>query len=121
LGDSSFAKAPGNVHAGAAQVVLNASEQPAEQLAEDVPLVLPSALTQAQRESGCVSGVVAIEEQMRDAQCRTVLVSLRNQLHVKSRLLIYKKGNARNQGANTRSCTIVAQNESKIRLHSEKF
>ncbi|KAJ7270351.1 hypothetical protein C8J57DRAFT_1508382 [Mycena rebaudengoi] len=104
-----------------ALVVLEASEQPTEQLAENVLLMLPSALSTDQRESGCVAGVVGIEQQMRDAQCRMALVSLRNQLHIKSRLLIYKKGNMWNQGANTRSRTIVAWNESKIYLHSEKF
>ncbi|KAJ7604057.1 hypothetical protein DFH06DRAFT_1021549, partial [Mycena polygramma] len=46
---------------------------------------------------------------------------LRNQLHIKSRLLLYKKNNSHHQGMNTRSCTIVNRNESKIRLHSEKF
>ncbi|KAJ6487280.1 hypothetical protein C8R47DRAFT_1216473 [Mycena vitilis] len=93
---------------------------PAGTLAEDVPLLLPSALTEAQRER-CVAGVEHVEALMRDAQCRTALVRLRNQLHIKSRLLTYKKNHARHQGANTRSRTIVARNESKIRLHSEKY
>jgi hypothetical protein len=49
------------------------------------------------------------------------LVKLRNQLHIKARYLNYKKLHARHQGANTRSHTIVNRNESKIRLHSEKY
>ncbi|KAJ7713255.1 hypothetical protein DFH07DRAFT_714787, partial [Mycena maculata] len=56
-----------------------------------------------------------------DAQCRTALDSLRRQLHVKSRLLIYKKNHSRHQGATTKSRSLVARNESKIRLHSEKY
>ncbi|KAK7053876.1 CxC2 domain-containing protein [Favolaschia claudopus] len=93
-----------------------------EELAEDVPLMLPSSLSATERgDGGCVRGVVEVESQLRSAQCRTALPRLRNQLHMKSRLLLYKKNNARHQGMNTRSRTIVARNESKIRLHSEKF
>ncbi|KAJ7025958.1 hypothetical protein C8F04DRAFT_1190993 [Mycena alexandri] len=92
----------------------------ASMLAEDVPLLLPSALAQAQRDR-CVAGLAPIESLMRNAQCRTALVRLRNQLHIKSRLLLYKKGHARHQGANTRSRTIVTRNETKVRLHSEKY
>ncbi|KAJ7235268.1 hypothetical protein C8J57DRAFT_1530958 [Mycena rebaudengoi] len=50
----------------------------------DVVLLPPSALTPAQRAMGCVTGVVGIEEQMRDTQCRMVLILLQNQLHIKS-------------------------------------
>ncbi|KAK7052722.1 CxC2 domain-containing protein [Favolaschia claudopus] len=93
-----------------------------EEFAEDVPLMLPSALSATEREDGgCVRGVVEVENVLRAAQCRTALPRLRNQLHIKSRLLLYKKNNSRHQGMNTRSRTIVARNESKIRLHSEKF
>jgi hypothetical protein len=92
----------------------------ADTLAEDVPLLLLSALSEAER-GRCVLGLEPIEALMRDAQCRMGLVRLRNQLHIKSRLLTYKKNHARHQGANTRSRTIVARNESKIRLHSEKY
>lgn len=102
--------------------VLGKRAAPANELAEDVPLMLPSALTATERTGvGCVKGVAEIEDAMRAAQCRTSLPRLRNQLHVKSRLLLYKKNNSRHQGMNTRSRTIVTRNESKIRLHSEKF
>ncbi|KAJ6467408.1 hypothetical protein C8R45DRAFT_1171845 [Mycena sanguinolenta] len=93
---------------------------PPTTLAEDVPLLLPSAWTDAQR-SRCAQGLEQIEALLRDAQCRTALMRLRNQLHIKSRLLTYKKNHVRHQGANTRSRTIVTRNESKIRLHSEKY
>ncbi|KAJ7926131.1 hypothetical protein B0H13DRAFT_1599892 [Mycena leptocephala] len=100
-----------------------AARAPAEesQLAEDTPLFLPSALAEPERSTGCVAGLVNIEALARDAQCRASLVRLRNQLHVKSRFLTYKKVHSRHQGANTRSRTLVARNESKIRLHSEKY
>ncbi|KAF7342709.1 CxC2 domain-containing protein [Mycena sanguinolenta] len=95
---------------------------PADELPEDVPLMLPSSLTVAEREGGgCVKGVLEVEESMRAAQCRTALPRLQNQLHIKSQLLLYKKHNARHQGMNTRSRTLVTHNESKIRLRSEKF
>ncbi|KAJ7019902.1 hypothetical protein C8F04DRAFT_1275729 [Mycena alexandri] len=85
-----------------------------------MPLLLPSALTVAQRATA-VAGLEVREESMRDAQCREALVRLRNQLHIKSRFLVYKGLHARHQGANIRSRTIVTRNESKIRLHSEKY
>ncbi|KAJ7223217.1 hypothetical protein GGX14DRAFT_352104, partial [Mycena pura] len=94
---------------------------PPETRAEDVPLLLPSALTVAQRAGGCMSGLLEMEKELRDAQCRTAHQLLLNQLTIKSRLFLYKKYNVRHQGMNTRSRTVVARNESKIRLHSEKY
>ncbi|KAJ7801750.1 hypothetical protein B0H14DRAFT_3489222 [Mycena olivaceomarginata] len=106
----------------AIQVLAKRPAAAAEELAENVPLILPSSLTAAEREDGgCAKGILEIEDSLRAAQCRTALPRLRRQLHVKSRLLLYKKHNSRHQGMNTRSRTIVARNESKIRLHSEKF
>ncbi|KAJ7468406.1 hypothetical protein B0H11DRAFT_1732318 [Mycena galericulata] len=104
----------------AALQVLGDKHLPDDILAEDVPLMLPSALSLAQRDA-CVAGLPEIESMMRDAQCRTALVRLRNQLHIKSRLLLYKGNHTRHQGSKTRAQTIVARNESKIRLHSEKY
>ncbi|KAJ7604794.1 hypothetical protein DFH06DRAFT_1150853 [Mycena polygramma] len=96
-------------------------EANSEELPETTPLMLPSAMTAAERETGCMAGVHLIEGLARDAQCSAALVRLRNQLHVKSRFLTYKELHSRNQGANTRSRTLVARNESKILLHSEKY
>ncbi|KAJ7705144.1 hypothetical protein B0H16DRAFT_1747395 [Mycena metata] len=94
-----------------------ANDEPPEQ----TPLFLPSALSTAQRNVEPLKRLAWMEDQLRDGQCTTALVRLRNQLHMKSRLLTYKRIQSRNQGANTRSQTIVARNESKIRLHSEKY
>jgi hypothetical protein len=88
---------------------------------ENVPLFLPSALTPAQRQLDGVKDLAAIEDSVRDVQCSSALERLRRQLHVKSRLLTYKKWQSRHQGANTRSRGIVERNETKIRLHSEKY
>ncbi|KAJ7030837.1 hypothetical protein C8F04DRAFT_1186481 [Mycena alexandri] len=102
-------------------VALESREAPVGELPENEPLFLPSALSEAERAAGCSEGLVDIEMLLRNAQCQTSLVWLRNQLHIKARFLNYKKLHARHQGANTRSRTIVARNESKIRLHSEKY
>jgi hypothetical protein len=105
----------------AALLALARHNSPPKEQAENVPLFLPSALTRPERESDCVTGVDVIEDLFCDAQCGTSLVQLRSQLHVKARLLNYKKLHARHQGANTRAWTIVFRNESKIRLQSEKY
>ncbi|KAJ7895669.1 hypothetical protein B0H13DRAFT_1624341 [Mycena leptocephala] len=95
---------------------------PEDELPENTPLMLPLALSAVERAGGgCPDKLISMEDSMREAQCRTSLVRLRSQLHVKSRLLLYKKNHSRAQHMNTRSRTIVARNESKIRLHSEKF
>ncbi|KAJ7164569.1 hypothetical protein C8R43DRAFT_1122450 [Mycena crocata] len=106
---------PASLLALAARVI------PSDEEVETEPLFLPSALSAAQRAAPLMTRLSIIEDQMRDAQCGTALVRLRNQLHIKSRLLTYKKLHSRNQGANTRARTLVARNESKICLHSEKY
>ncbi|KAJ7045335.1 hypothetical protein C8F04DRAFT_940271, partial [Mycena alexandri] len=105
---------------GALQLLARLPDKP-DELPEDTPLMLPSAMPLREREKGCVEGVDALEGLARDAQCAAALIRLRNQLHIKSRFMVYKKNNARHQAANTRSRTLVARNESKIRLHSEKY
>ncbi|KAJ7842742.1 hypothetical protein B0H13DRAFT_1648725, partial [Mycena leptocephala] len=102
-------------------VALEARNAPADELPENEPLFLPSVLSAAARETGCTKGLLEMELLMRDAQCRSALIQLRNQLHIKSRYLNYKKLHTRHQGANTRAPTIVHRNETKIRLHSEKY
>ncbi|KAJ7155748.1 hypothetical protein C8R46DRAFT_910450 [Mycena filopes] len=105
----------------AALQILGDQRIPEDILVENMPLVLPSAMPAEARAAGCTPGLPDIEALMRHAQCRGALSSLRNQLHIKSRLMIYKKDQVRAQGASTRSQTIVARNESKIGLHSEKY
>ncbi|KAJ7300569.1 hypothetical protein DFH08DRAFT_725203 [Mycena albidolilacea] len=102
-------------------VALEAHDAPADELPENEPLFLPSVLLAATRETGCTKGLLEMELLMQEAQCRSSLIRLRNQLHIKSRYLNYKKLHVRHQGANTRARTIVHRNESKIRLHSEKY
>ncbi|KAK7033875.1 CxC2 domain-containing protein [Favolaschia claudopus] len=94
---------------------------PDDEQPENTPLFLPSALTDAQRAVEPLASLAIIESSLRDAQCSSALVGIRTQLHVKSRLLTYKEVHARHQGANTRSRALVTRNETKIRLHSEKY
>ncbi|KAJ7797034.1 hypothetical protein B0H14DRAFT_3093238 [Mycena olivaceomarginata] len=90
---------------------------PAEELAEQVPLMLPSSLSAAERgDGGCAKGVLEVEDSLREAQYRTALPRLRNQLHIKSQLLLYKKHNTRHQGMNTCSRTIKFQMAWQARL-----
>ncbi|KAK7061181.1 CxC2 domain-containing protein [Favolaschia claudopus] len=89
---------------------------------EDEPLFLPSSLLASERAGGgCTEGLFEMEQLMRDAQCRSAIVKLRNQLVIKARFLNYKKLHARHQGATTRARSLVNRNELKIRLHSEKY
>ncbi|KAJ7042238.1 hypothetical protein C8F04DRAFT_946268 [Mycena alexandri] len=92
----------------------------ASQLPEDAPLFLPSALSDQERATGCTAGLVNIEAQARNAQCRSALVRLRNQLHIKTRFLIYKKIHSRHQGVNTRARTILSRRQAKRERQEER-
>ncbi|KAK7013942.1 CxC2 domain-containing protein [Favolaschia claudopus] len=119
-GIARFRKLQATYTPGALQALSRRAAAP-DEVPESTPLMLPSALTRQEREAGCISGVQHIERLARDAQCSEALMKLRNQLHIKSRFCTYKELHARHQGANTRARNLVARNESKIRLHSEKY
>ncbi|THU93004.1 hypothetical protein K435DRAFT_671013, partial [Dendrothele bispora CBS 962.96] len=90
--------------------------------AEDIPLLLPSALTRSQRLSGqCNSNLAEIESRLRDAQCEESLNKLRHGLLVKRRLLDYKNRNARHQGPTTRSRSYINQQQYKIDLSAATY
>ncbi|KAJ7138999.1 hypothetical protein C8R44DRAFT_938433 [Mycena epipterygia] len=96
-------------------------EKEKEARVENVPLFLPSALTEAQRMSGCFKGVVKIEERVRDAQCRSALEQIRSSLHIKACFWTYKGDPVRNQGAMTRARNLMDRNDAKIRMEAEKY
>jgi hypothetical protein len=103
-------------------MALENRDAPANEQAEDEPLFLPSALSEAEHgNGGCTPGLYEMELLMREAQCGSALAKLRNQLVIKARFLNYKSLHARGQGSTTRARSIVARNELKIRLHSEKY
>ncbi|KAF7305724.1 CxC2 domain-containing protein [Mycena chlorophos] len=105
----------------AALIRLKALQLGSDVLVENIPLIPPSALTAKERDIGCQEGLQELEVTLRQAQCRVALVALRNQLHIKSRLMKYKKFSSRHQKTNTRTRTLVNRNESKIKLHAEKY
>ncbi|KAF7321840.1 CxC2 domain-containing protein [Mycena kentingensis (nom. inval.)] len=110
------------IYMPSALVSLDSLKLPQSTVAEMVPLLPPSALLEALRgNEGCRGGLVELERQLRNAQCRSALASLRLQLHVKQRLLAYKRNHSCHQGANTRSRALIARNESKILRHSDKY
>ncbi|KAF8205189.1 hypothetical protein K438DRAFT_1543320, partial [Mycena galopus ATCC 62051] len=98
-------------------LMLENYEAPADEAPEHTPLFLPSALPASVR----AQEPSVIENSLRDAQLCTSLSALQSQLHVKDRLFPYKRLQSRNQGANTHAHGIVNRNETKIRLHSEKY
>ncbi|KAF7321124.1 CxC2 domain-containing protein [Mycena chlorophos] len=106
----------------AALRILEQLDLPQTTHAERVPLLPPSALSATERANGGTKdGLVEIEQGFRDAQCRSALASLLVHLHVKARLALYKKQHARGQGMNTRSRTLLEQNERKILSCSDKY
>ncbi|KAJ7185939.1 hypothetical protein C8R46DRAFT_1208043 [Mycena filopes] len=119
-GIARFRKLQATYSPGALQALARRPHKP-EETPELTPLMLPSALTEEERAAGCVGAVSTYEAVARDAQCEAAMLRLRQQLHIKSRFMVYKKNHSRHQGANTRSRTLVARNESKICLHSEKY
>jgi hypothetical protein len=88
---------------------------------ENVPLLLPSTLTQMQREAGCFKNVTAIEERLRDMQCGTGLEEICSTQHVKSQFRMYKGGQVHHQGTTTCSCNLMNRNNARLHLYAEKY
>ena len=91
-----------------------------EDLPEDTKLFLPSELPPTAL-AGCTDDLANIEERLRDAQLYDSLDKLRVQLHIKSRMLIFKGRNIRNQKPNLRAQRHLTVNESKIKIFAEKY
>jgi hypothetical protein len=90
--------------------------------AEELPLLLPSSLTDSQRASpGCVPGLVEIERRFREAQLGQTLNDLCQALVVRQRLLRYKKVNARKQGPTTRTRGIINRQLENINVLAEIY
>ncbi|KAJ7459215.1 hypothetical protein FB451DRAFT_1046247 [Mycena latifolia] len=112
---------PGALQALAERPAPGPGKEEEAALAENVPLCLPSALSEELRASGCNKKVVDIETRLRDTQCRSALDQIRNYLHVKSRFRTYKGGNVRHQGTTTRARNLMNRNDAKIRMQAEKY
>ncbi|KAJ3713060.1 hypothetical protein C8R42DRAFT_593680 [Lentinula raphanica] len=83
--------------------------------------MLPSTLPVSERISGCRSGLALIEEQLREAQLRASLNSLQNHLHMKFRLLTYRKTNVKAQGMITKSQALLKRNQRQIDSDAKKY
>ncbi|KAJ3964660.1 hypothetical protein EV361DRAFT_873830 [Lentinula raphanica] len=88
---------------------------------EDIPVVFPSTLPATERTSGCRTGLVSIEEQLCEAQLRAALNNLRNHLHMKFRLLTYRKTNVKAQGMITKSQALLKRNQRQIECDTRKY
>lgn len=91
----------------------------AQAIVEDIPLLPPTALVGLGHTVS--SSLVNIEIEFRQAQLRSSLGDLQNQLFVKSRLLTQKNLHARHQGATTRARGLLQINEGKIKHHVAKY
>ncbi|KAJ3722201.1 hypothetical protein C8R42DRAFT_720583 [Lentinula raphanica] len=98
---------------GALQFLGQRTVEPEEHI-ENIPCVFPSDLSVEQRTTGCHVGLPQIEEQLREAQLRGALDSLRNHLHMKSRLLTYRKSNVKAQAMITKSQALLKRNQKQI-------
>ncbi|KAJ3779710.1 hypothetical protein GGU10DRAFT_337786 [Lentinula aff. detonsa] len=88
---------------------------------ENIPIVLPLSLPASERISGCRSGLASIEEQLRKAHLRASLNSLQNHLHIKFRLLTYRKTNIKAQGMITKSQALLKRNQRQIESDAKKY
>jgi hypothetical protein len=80
--------------------------QDKEEQAEDVPLLLPLALSELQT-IGCVPGLAEIEQKLCEAQCVDSLKQLQNHLHMKAHLITHKGLYVWHQGPNTHAHSLI--------------
>ncbi|KAJ3716228.1 hypothetical protein C8R42DRAFT_589224, partial [Lentinula raphanica] len=109
------------VYMPAAIQKLAEAEDITEENAEDTVLVFPSDLSDSERESGCRAGILAIERKLREGQLSSSLDKLRNNLHIKSRLLTYRTTNVAHQARVTKSQTLLARTQQQIELAARKY
>ena len=86
----------------------------------DVPLFLPSTLSDAARFK-CPPKLVAMEKEIRLGQCYDTLSSLRHHLHSRSRLLKDKYVNVQSQGPNTKSQGLVDRTAAQISAAADRY
>ncbi|KAF9540711.1 hypothetical protein CPC08DRAFT_650802 [Agrocybe pediades] len=91
-------------------------------LPENEDIWLPSRIpTAVDRARMCVHGLADIEEQLRDAQLRDALDSLRMILRMKSRMVQFKNANIRGQRDGTRSRAMIDRVHDRARVCVEKY
>lgn len=103
---------------GAITSPLYAPEDNAEdddtEMAEDIPLLLPSSLDPERRERICLQQVAKYEQLLRMAQLQDSLIELRHTRKIRRRLLLNHYTQIDGQHANTRSRTVLDSVEARI-------
>ncbi|KAG6849081.1 hypothetical protein H0H93_011467 [Arthromyces matolae] len=89
--------------------------------AEDRPLWLPSSLPPEKRTVICVPNLVAAEDKLRTAQCFDTLVTIRQTLNMKSRMVLFKNANIRGQRDGTRSRAIIDRVHDRARAAASRY
>ncbi|KAJ3818118.1 hypothetical protein F5880DRAFT_1511225, partial [Lentinula raphanica] len=103
------------VYMPAAIQKLAEAEDITEENTKDTVLVFPSDLSDSERESGCRAGILAIERKLREGQLSSSLDKLRNNLHIKSRLLTYRTTNVAHQAR--KALTKIVGGEQNVSWH----
>ena len=93
------------------------------EMAENVPLLLPSSLDPEKRERICLQGVTEHERLLRMAQLQDSLSELRHTRKIRRRLLLnhYTQVVGQGQRANTRSRTVLNSVEGRIAKFVERY
>lgn len=88
--------------------------------AESDPLFFPHQLSIGDLDA-CHGGIAQTEARLRLGQLRSSLDKVRIHLHIKSRLIVWKRDNVRCQVPNTRAVGQIDSNEAKLIAHAEKY
>lgn len=118
------------------------SDKSSVELAENAPLLLPSAILKAARDDGPSNnpdeaaqrqrrraklregfavGLDALELQLRAAQCADSLEDIRTKLYMRTRLRQYKRVNVRNQHRNSRANDALSGVETRLQRAVDKY
>ncbi|KAJ3725420.1 hypothetical protein C8R42DRAFT_718938 [Lentinula raphanica] len=100
---------------------LSNSESEVEINAEDIELIFPSDLLESERATGCRAGLLEVERKLCESQLSTSLDKLRNNLHIKSRLLTYRTTNVVHQARVTKSQALMARTQRQIDLYTNRY
>ena len=94
-----------------------------EEAPEEIPLFLPSDISSIHWETGCSSGLVALETKLRIAQAGDALDRLKHHLCVYSGLVTYKirQVSGPGQKANTRARNLLNRFKSKIDRSVDRY
>lgn len=97
------------------------SSTTAPQHVEATPLFLPSSLSSSDRHAGCKLGLADAELRLRKAQCQDALEELRTMIHIRTRLVQYKRYEVRHVGPNTRCNELIKNHENRIHRMANKY